>query len=204
MTTAPRIWFPDAVESLWVKGLADRTTPQLRTELKQRGLDLGPPLLPGYPAELIAEVTHFAAPRMFPDLTPEVAIYRMGEIAIDQFAYSLLGRALFPMLKVFGGKRTMLRMQSNMRTSNNFTRIDVAEVAPERFRLSFHETDGMPWFWKALTDRGAHHSGVPRKSSDTVLTDAHRLTLFYDVRKTPDSEFPGTEVDRWKDAPPLQ
>lgn len=199
-----RVWFADAVESLWLKGLGDRLTPELKAELLARGLDLRPPLQPGYPAEVIGDCTRYVAPRLFPELSLDDAIYRMGEIAVDQFAYSLLGRALFPMLRVFGGRRAMQRMQSNIRTSNNFVEIDVAELAPEQFRLTFRETDGMPTFWKALTDRGSHHSGVPRKSCDRFVVDGPRLTIFYDVRKQPDSEFPGNDLDRWLSAPAIR
>lgn len=177
-------------------------TAELRTELAQLGLKLGPPLLPGYPAEVIGAATQYAAPRLFPELSLDDAIYRMGEIAVDQFAYSLLGRALFPMLRVFGPRRTMLRMQSNIRTSNNFVTIDVVEVAPERFRLTFRETDGMPTFWKALADRGSQHSGVVRPSAKKYLLEGSAMTIFYDVRKSPDSEFPGEELQRWRQAPP--
>lgn len=199
-----RVWFPDAVESLWVKGLGERLTPALRAELKALGLDLGPPLLPGYPAEVIGAATRHAAGKLYPELSLDEAIYRMGEIAVDQFAYSLLGRALFPMLRVFGAKRTMQRMQSNIRTSNNFATIEVAEVAPERFRLTFRETDGMPTFWKALADRGSHHSGVVRPSSPNFLLEGASLTIFYDVRKQPDSDFPGNDLHRWRHAPALR
>src|SRR5687768_1429156 len=99
---AEPIWFPDAVESLWIKGLGNRISPELKAELHAKGLDLGPPLKAGYPAEMITQVTYHAARKLFPELTLEQGCYRMGEVAVDQFAYSLLGRALFPMLKVFG------------------------------------------------------------------------------------------------------
>ena len=198
-----RVWFPDAVESLWVKGLGDKLTPDLKRQLKELGLDLGPPLLPGYPAEVIGRATNFIAPKLFPELSLEAGIYRMGEIAVDQFAYSLLGRALFPMLRVFGARRAVQRMQSNLRTSNNFVIVEVTEVAPERFRLVIRHTDGMPTFWKALADRGLHHSGVARPSADQYLVDGDTLTIFHDVRKNPDSPFPGDDLQRWRDAPPL-
>ena len=201
---AELIWFPDAVESLWIKGLGSRISPELKAELKEIGLDLGPPLKTGYPADMITQATYHAARRLFPELSLEQGCYRMGEIAIDQFAYSLLGRALFPMLKVFGARRMLLRMQSNFRTSNNFIEISTTEVAPERYRLDFNRTHGMPYFWKGCADRGPFHAGVTRPSSDVVAVEPDRMSLFYDLRKEPVPPFPGDEVDRWKVAPGIE
>lgn len=192
---AARIWFPESVEVLWCRGLGERLTP-LRHELLQLGWDLGPPLRDGYDAELAGAAIRFAAPRVFPELTPEEAMYRFGEIAVLQFADSRMGRAVYPLLRLFGPRRNLLNLQRTFRATNNFTVLEVREVSPDCFRARFEEVDGVPYFWKGMCDRSTQGVGG-RRSSERFLFDGHQLVLFFDLRKHADSAFPGEDLERW-------
>lgn len=204
MADMQRVWFADGVEGLWWKGLASRMTPQLKAQLKTVGLDLDGKIQPAYPAEVIAAASRIASKLLFPKLSEEAAFYELGTIALEQFANTLLGRALFPMLRVMGWRRALQRMQSNLRTASNYAEVTVTEVAPDCFRLTLRDPDGLAYFWKALIDVGSRHAGIPHPTSDAVLRAGETVTLFYDLRKTPGGPpFPGTEAQRWATAPAL-
>lgn len=194
------VYFDQAVAALFQQGLGGRLTPSLREKLEAAGLDLGRPLQPTYPAEQAHGWAELAARELFPDLPRDQAMYRLAELNIDGFQRTPVGKALFGFCKLMGPRRSVPRMAQAFRAANNFTTVECAEVERDLFVVTFHEVEGEPWFFKGLVDRGGFHSGTPRPSFDTVITDGHRLTLFWDVgRKVNESVFPGPNPQAWMD-----
>lgn len=112
--------FATAVESLYMRGLKDRVTPALRDELRQLGIDLDRPLLPGYGLDTWADSLRATARSLFPDRSLEDATSEMGRITFNSLRDTALGKALFQVFRVLGPSRVLARMTRSLRNGSNF------------------------------------------------------------------------------------
>ena len=74
--------------------------PGLSAALLGIGVDLEH-LDAGYPVETWKAATGLVAERVFPDKSPKVAEYRLGQEIIREYANTLVGRALIATLRLF-------------------------------------------------------------------------------------------------------
>lgn len=134
---AERLWFSDpVVEGLFRRALKTRLTPSLVAKLRERGLELDKPLQPAYPAERCAEWIRLVA-ELYPPLSEREATYQVGRANMDGYVQTVLGRAVVQVLKVIGPKRTLPRLGRSFRTGTNYMQVDVREVLPDRFEVTF-------------------------------------------------------------------
>ena len=68
--TTEKLWFSQAIEGLFIRGLGARLTPDVRAKISAEGIDLGK-LQPAYPIEQI----HRAARAVLPTLWPGCLLY---------------------------------------------------------------------------------------------------------------------------------
>ncbi len=188
-----RLWFEPAVEGLFLHTLNGQISPPLAAKLKRIGIDLGEKLKPAYPAPVWAEAISITGAELRPELDPDARCDWMGELFSSGYASTFSGKAMYALLKILGPRRTLLRVERNFRSVTNYVSVQVDEILPDRYALTFNHVDGIPYFFKGIIDHSGKELGAPRKSSDTVVTDGSRLTLFIDIRPTVDSPFPRRE-----------
>lgn len=189
-----RLWFKEAVEGLFLRALRSQDDPRLVEKLRGVGIDVTSPLLPAYSAETWARGITLAGARLHPDLSTERATYRIGCAFSDGYASTMMGKALYALLKTLGPRRTLPRMGRNFRTVTNYLEVGVTELQTDCYSVRFNEVDGIPWFYKGLVDTSGRYLGAPRISSEHIDTDGRALTLYIDIRPTPASEFPPPEL----------
>ncbi len=168
-----RIVFSPSVEALLVRGLARSMTPELKEKLKQTGIDLGRPLLPGYPSDLWQRAIEVVGHSLFPDLTKADAQWKLGESTVYGFEETLLGKAMIGFSRVVGPRRILLRFPTMSRASNNFSHMAVKEVSPTEFEIVCDPYVGYPEYvqgcLRAVLDvSGAKSPRVELVSHDVV------------------------------------
>ena len=67
------------------------------------------------------------------------------------YAEGLVGRALLTVLRLFGPRRTMLRMAENYRTADNVTEVKSPELSPTAIDLEFSSDFDMPTYIRGCT-----------------------------------------------------
>ncbi|MDP1821650.1 MAG: DUF2378 family protein [Archangium sp.] len=174
---AEEVIFSDAVEGLFLKGLGERVTPELREELKAVGLDLTRPLLPAYPRTVWNAAIPLAAAHAWPQLDIAEAHVLLGRTIIDGFKLTLLGKALAGMAKVLGPMRTLGRMRSNLRTGGNYNEVTLTPEGPTLVRFWINEPYLHPGYVKGLLQGSLEISGARNSTVDVVSVD-DRGTLY--------------------------
>ena len=160
MTDLPeKVFFGDAVAGLFLRGLGQQVTPELRSRLREAGIDLDRPLLPAYPAAVFAAGVDLMARALFPDVQSDERHYRIGLIALRGFAQGAMGEAMFEHLKLMGPERSVQRMARNLRGAMNFVEVVSRPVGPGEFELDLNDVVGMPGFFRGLIEGGSQVAG---------------------------------------------
>ena len=134
-----RLVFDQSVEGLFVRGLGTRITPTLRQQLKQAGLDLDKRLLPAYPVEVWERCVGLAAKSLHPEYPEAVAFRMLGERHIAGYSETMLGRAIFGVLRLMGPKRRLSRTRQNFRAGNNYQEVLITDLGPTEVDMWLNE-----------------------------------------------------------------
>jgi uncharacterized protein (TIGR02265 family) len=157
---AQRLIFEHAVEGLFQRGLAGRVTPALKAQLREAGVDLERPLLPAYPWEVWARCVGMAARALHPEEPDTVGWRLVGERMVDGYRETLVGGAMFGMLRLLGPKRMVGRTRQNFRSGNNYTEARITEVGPGAVDLWMNEVGPLRYFTQGAVLAGMRGAGA--------------------------------------------
>ncbi|WNG42906.1 DUF2378 family protein [Archangium minus] len=166
-----------------LQGLLSRAFPagvpaELKAKLLTVGVDLSKPLLPAYPVHTWARCIEFSAPFAFPHERREVAWRMLGERMIDGYQDSMIGGAMFSMLRILGPRRMLQRAQKNFRTGNNYSEVRATDVSPTAMDLWFNETDDvLRHFTAGLVLAGMRAGGAEEPQVELLQTDPKGVTF---------------------------
>jgi len=161
-----KLFFGHSVSGLFQKALGARVTPELRTRLRDTGIDLDKPLLPAYPAPVFVRCVELAGDALFPNQPRTEQLYEMGRITVQGFAQIELGSAMFDHLKVMTPERSMQRLERSLRAAMNLISVTFHPKSPTEFELQLNDVVGIPDFFRGLVEGGSSAAG--RTSSVTV------------------------------------
>lgn len=129
------VFFSQAMEGLYVRGLGVTPDSSLGRLLKAEGIDLGKPLQVAYPWAVWDRAVLVAAAHVHPTLPLADAVAELGRSFLLGYGHTLVGRAVFATARVIGVERTLMRMDRNNRTASNFFTSHTERVAPGHMRI---------------------------------------------------------------------
>jgi uncharacterized protein (TIGR02265 family) len=156
-----RLIFAQAVEGLFLRGLVGRLTPALKAQLREVGVDVERPLLPAYPWAVWARGVGVVAAALHPGEPDEVGWRLIGERMVDGYRETLVGGAMFGMLRVLGPRRMVGRTRQNFRSGNNYTEARITEVGPGAVDLWMNEVGPLRFFTQGAVLAGMRGAGAP-------------------------------------------
>ncbi|MBX5483084.1 MAG: DUF2378 family protein [Myxococcaceae bacterium] len=174
-----RVVFSPSVEALLIRGVAKKMTPELQEDLKQLGIDLSRPLLPGYPSYVWQRAVDHVARTLYPTLSMAEAQWMLGESTVYGFEETLIGKAVIGLSRVIGPRRVLLRFTSLSKSSNNYSTMTLKELAPNDFELEAHPYEGFPEYVQGCLHAVLDVSGAKEPQVDLISHDtaAERIVL---------------------------
>ncbi len=113
---------------------------------------------------------------MFSASPPNEGQFRLGELMIDVYKETFLGRAVLGMVRVLGPRRTLLRSTQNFRSGNNYTESRIVEKSPTHIELWMNEVGAFPDFTAGIVFAAIRAAGAPNVKVDVVDYDGHECT----------------------------
>jgi uncharacterized protein (TIGR02265 family) len=175
-----RVVFRQVVEALLTHALRGRVTPRLRERLRRAGLDVDRPLLPAYPVSQWAACLDVIAEEAYPHLPREDAFARMAADHVDGYGHTLVGKALYGVMRVLGPRRTLKRMTENLRSSDNYTRVTVTELGAGLWSLHFNTRVVAPGYAEGVIAGLLRVAGA--RNVQAVRAEEHEDSLVMHVR----------------------
>ncbi|MBL8921288.1 MAG: DUF2378 family protein [Myxococcaceae bacterium] len=149
-----RLIFGNAVESL-LKATRGRVSAATVEKLAKLGFSYDKKLEPAYPADKWAEAVRALSSELYPGEPPDVQHNKLGRLSVMQFADTVMGKAMFTAAKVFGARRSLMRMTHNLRTGSNFIETRFTEVDAHTHELWISDVSGVPGFYAGMVEAGA-------------------------------------------------
>lgn len=166
----PRVAFASLIESLGriLAPLDDAT----RARLKSIGIDFDR-VLPAYPIETWYAGIEVALSRFDPALTFEERQNRFGVRLVEVYGETLIGKAMYGMMRVIGPERTIQRATRGFRTATNFLETSAVQHGPRDWALTMNEVV-FPHRYPGFFDAALKVAGARNpKTSLVLLTDTH-------------------------------
>ncbi|MDP1918285.1 MAG: DUF2378 family protein [Myxococcales bacterium] len=166
----PRVAFSSLMQSL-EKILRPIDAPTME-RVRALGIDFDK-LLPAYPVETWYAGIELAMSRFDPSLTPEQKQNHFGVRLVEVYGDTLIGKAMYTMMRIIGPERSIQRATRSFRTATNFLDTSYVVHGPRDWELTMNEVvfpHRYPGFFeKALSVAGAKNVKVEL----TGLTDTH-------------------------------
>jgi uncharacterized protein (TIGR02265 family) len=141
-----RVVFASGFEGLFSKEFRARVTPAFDAELKKLGVNLDRPFNPAYAIETWAAVIDAGARHVYPELQRPEAFWQLGRDTIDGFAHTLIGKALFAMMKLLGPARSLERAARSYASTNNYTKVGLNRLGHTSYDFHLNEKHTLPQF----------------------------------------------------------
>ncbi len=94
------------------------------------GIDLSD-LSSSYSLATWTAALQLAMDTLYPVLPPEEAAFQLGNQFIHSYATTLVGKILAASSRVIGPRRALKATARNLRTGNNYSRVQVTELSPQ-------------------------------------------------------------------------
>lgn len=168
MRPAEYIEFSQSIEGLFLRGLGPMATPALKQALRGKGLDLDKTLLPGYPAPLFHQWVELAAATLYPGMSRDEAVRRIGHCAVSGLEEGVLGKAVAAGLKLVGPRRALQRVDRIFKNNNNYQVATLADLQEHEARVQLKEVFGLPAYYQGLFESAMRVIGA-KEVTVTVL-----------------------------------
>lgn len=172
-----RLVYSQVVEGLLQHGLHGRVTHRLKQRLKQAGLDVDRPLMPAYPVTLWVGCLSIIAEEAYPGVPREQAFRQLAEAHVEGYGRTLIGRAVFGVMRLLGPRRLVQRLPQTLRATDNYTEVDLVERGPTTWEMRMNSTLDAPGYAEALFEAMLRGGGA--ESPQVTKLDATAQSSTY-------------------------
>ncbi|WP_426756626.1 DUF2378 family protein [Myxococcus sp. Y35] len=170
-----RLVYVQVVEGLLEHGLRGRVSPRLKHRLRQAGIDLDRPLLPAYPVPLWERCLAVIIEETFPGVPREEAFRQLAERHVEGYGRTMVGRAVYGVLRLLGPRRLVQRLPQTLRATDNYTEVELTELGPTSYAMKMNSRLDAPGYAETLFEcflrlGGANSPRVTRAGEDAEST----------------------------------
>lgn len=177
--------YGQTLDRLFNEVLAGKITPELQQALRDVGLDLSRPLLASYPVEVHEKCMELVAQHLYRGIPQEVALQTLGELQVDAFARTLVGRATLAAMRLFSVRMALDRLTKAWRNANNFIRTEVREVGRDTYEVWVNEVGRFPEITLGTMSAALQHLARGKFQVKIERYDGHSCT--YRIEPPPPS-----------------
>lgn len=167
------------VEGLYWRALAGKVPSALKEELKPLGLDLD-----GKPRDVEqgqwAQMLAVTVKHLYPHLSADDGYYRLGEAVVQGYENTIMGKALFAVMRMLGPHRVIKRSTANLQSANTFSQATVKQLEPNHYEVWTNECNGNANYLRALMFGALQRSGAEDLKIEVLGFDGHAAT--FDIR----------------------
>lgn len=133
-----RLVYVQVVEGLLQHGLQGRLSPRLKQRLRQVGVDVDRPLLPAYPVPVWTRCLSVIAEETYPGVPREEAFRKLAEAHAQGYGRTVIGRAVYSIMRLLGPRRLVQRMPQTLRSTDNYTEVELVERGPTTYEMKLN------------------------------------------------------------------
>ncbi len=173
------VLFSDTLDVLFRKTLSAFMSPAIEAQLRTVGLDLSKPFEPAYSMPVFDNAIEVVALHGMAHLEKRAALRKIGELQVESFAATFLGRASFQFLKLLSRERFLTRMTKSFRQTNNFIEARVTPRPDGSIAVHINDVGRFPEFIE-----GVLHAAFAAAGHQATVTEGRRdaVGCEYEIR----------------------
>ncbi|WP_368670410.1 TIGR02265 family protein [Myxococcus sp. AM011] len=173
-----RLVYVQVVEGLIQHGLQGRISPRLKTRLSQVGLDVDRPLLPAYSVLMWQQCLRVIAEETWPGMSLEESFRRLAAAHVEGYGRTLIGRAVYGVMRLLGPRRLVQRMPQTLRGTDNYTEVELVEKGPTTYEMRMNSVLDCPGYSESLFEHMIRVGGGESPQVTTLsVEDGHTTYL---------------------------
>ncbi|QSQ20766.1 DUF2378 family protein [Pyxidicoccus parkwayensis] len=176
-----RLVYVQVVEGLLQHGLNGRVTPRLKQRLRQVGVDLDRPLLPAYPVPLWTHCLSIIVDEAYPGIPREEAFRRLAETHVQGYGRTVIGRAVFGVMRLLGPRRLVLRIPQTLRATDNYTEVELLERGPTTYEMKMNSVVEPPGYVESLFESLLRVGGAESPKVSRIHVDPGTPSTTYQL-----------------------
>lgn len=149
--------FGNSWEAL-VRVLGDKLDDALRARFLALGVDVRRPN-PAYPYDTWVKSLELAMSVLYPGASEDEGSYLIGRAMLESYGHTLVGRALLAMLRALGPRRSLERMERNLRTTNNYSQLKVIMTSYNHYEITVNRVR-FKHYYRGLFETGLQSGGA--------------------------------------------
>lgn len=149
--------FTASYESL-ARALGPKLDPSAKAKFRAHGVDFDRPLQSAYPLTTWVQSLEVACELLLPGRPRDEQTYLVGRRIVLGFAETMVGKALFALLRIQGPHRGLMRMARNLRMSNNYSESSL-EKTGVGYRLWVNKVN-FPHYYRGVFEAGLESVGA--------------------------------------------
>ncbi|MBL8957262.1 MAG: DUF2378 family protein [Myxococcaceae bacterium] len=165
---AEKLVFDTSLDGLFHRALSGRITPELRTELKGLGIDLGKKLPPAVSRETWYRALDLSARACFPSVDARAALRELGVQMMKGIEETFFGKTMAPVVRMLGPRRILERVPKNMKSANNFAEGSVIRLEEHAMQLDVNDVGDAPEVMQGSLEQIVRWAGA--KTVDVTFT----------------------------------
>lgn len=177
MNTPPRVVFGQGFEGLFCPELRARLTPSLVEQLARLGVNIHKPFNPAYTIETWQQTIELLARELYPTQSMGDAQKDLGRITLRGYGETLVGKALFAMLRIIGPVRAIERAARSYASTNNYTQVTLTRTGPNEYDFGINEKHTLPEYDMGVSEAMLEYLGVKDGRVTLVSKDAEGFTM---------------------------
>jgi uncharacterized protein (TIGR02265 family) len=181
MPSPEHLIFGPTVEGLFVRGLGQKLTPELVSQLRAVGLDVEKRIAKAYPRQVISDAISIAARGLYPDVAEDEGWYRIGKHVVVGLKAQPLMSATVLALRVAGPRLTTKLLARTFRQTNNYMRVTLVEHARSHFELELWPSNAQPRYMQAVIEDMLNISGARQLVVAITEHDPVKELARYDI-----------------------
>ncbi|MBL8956003.1 MAG: DUF2378 family protein [Myxococcaceae bacterium] len=171
-----RLVHAHTVEGLYWKALRGRVSASLKAELKSLGLDLDSKAV-DVQQEVWVKMLAATVRDLWPNLSADEGYYRLGELIVQGYETTIMGKALFAMMKLLGPHRVLKRATSSLQNANTYSTAEVKPLGGNRYEVWTNECNGNANYLRAVLFSALSHAGAAGLQVKVLTYDGHAASF---------------------------
>lgn len=173
--SSAHVVYREPFEQILKYGIGAKLTPQLKDKLKALGFDADN-IKPQYPKELFTPCVELVRTTLYPHLSRQDGLFRLGESMVEGAAQTIMGKTMLSMARLIGPEKTLLRSHSQYRAGTNFTEVKLEKVGERHYQFHMNSGADIPEFGAGTLAATLKHTGgkdvkvVPAKLEPPAVT----------------------------------
>ena len=151
-----------------------RLTPRILSRLQaEAGID-ATASRPSYSLASLNALTRVLAEELYRGLPVDEATYQLGIACLKHYERTLLGRALFPVVRLLGPLRIAKRLPGIFRQTNNYADVKVEVTSDQSWELEHNEVGDYPHMIRGNMQGAGELFGWKNHKCELLSYDGHR------------------------------